>query len=211
MAKRKTAKSGAKSKAVKPAPSGDPVYQLKITLVGAQPPIWRRFQVRDMALAELHRVLQTVMGWEDAHLHQFDFQGRRFSVPDPDSLFEDDSEDESTVTFMEVLGRKKLFGYEYDFGDSWRHRIEVEKRLEAESDVTYPRCIEGKRACPPEDCGGVWGYDDLLQALVRPTTPRQCELLEWIGGDFDPDVFDPQTVNEELALLRRPRSRGGWG
>jgi hypothetical protein len=151
------------------------------------------------------------MGWEDAHLHAFDFGNRRFGIPDPDSPFESDEEDEATATFMEVLGRKKLFGYEYDFGDSWVHRIEVEKRLVAEPGVTYPHCVEGKRACPPEDCGGVWGYADLLEAIDRPKTPRQRELLEWLGGPFDPEKFDVDAVNEQLADLRGPRRRGGWG
>jgi hypothetical protein len=141
----------------------------------------------------------------------FHFGDRRFSTPDPDSPFDLGDEDEATVTFMEVLGRKKLFGYEYDFGDSWAHRIELEKRLEAEPGATYPRCVDGKRACPPEDCGGVWGYADLLEALVRPNTPRQRELLEWLGGSFDPEKFDVSAVNEQLAELRRPRPGGGRG
>jgi hypothetical protein len=206
MAKRKASKPASKSKPGKPAAAGDSVYQLKITLMGTSPPIWRRFQLRDMTLAELHPVIQAVMGWEDGHLHMFDFRDRQFSAPYPGSDFED----EGTVTFMEVLGRKKLFGYEYDFGDSWIHRIEVEKKLDPEADVTYPRCVEGKRACPPEDCGGVWGYADLLEALARPKTARHRELLEWLGGSFDPDKFDVAEANERLAESRRPR-RGGWG
>ena len=205
MAKRKTGQPAAKSKAVKPAAGSDPVYQLRITLMGTEPRIWRQFQVRDSTLAELHPVLQVVMGWEDDHLHMFDFRDRQFSAPYPRSDFED----ESTVTFMGLLGKKKLFGYEYDFGDSWAHRIEVEKKLEAEPGVTYPRCVAGERACPPEDCGGVWGYADLLEALVRPETPRHRELLEWHGETFDPEKFDVAEVNKRLAELRRPR-RGGW-
>ena len=206
MAKRKTPGAAPKSRAAKPAAGKDPIYQLKITLMGAGPPIWRRIRVRDMTLAELHPVLQVVMGWEDSHLHMFDFRDRQFSTPHPMSDFED----ETTVTFMGVLGRKKLFGYEYDFGDSWVHRLELEKRLEAEPDVTYPRCVEGERACPPEDCGGVWGYADLLEALKRPKTPRHREILGWLGGPFDPEKFDVAEVNEHLSQLGRPR-RGGWG
>ena len=114
------------------------------------------------------------------------------------------------MTLMEALGRSKLFGYQYDFGDSWMHRLELEKRLEAEPDVTYPRCVDGERACPPEDCGGVWGYADLLEAVKKPKTPRQRELLEWLGGPFNPETFDVAEVNERLAELRRPR-RGGRG
>ena len=219
MAKRKTkkpdlaagsAKPAAKSTAVKSDAASEPVYQLKITLMGTQPPVWRRFQVRDVSLAELHLVIQEVMGWEDAHLHEFDFRGRRFGVPDPDSPFPDDAEDEASATLTEALGRNRVFGYLYDFGDSWQHRVELEKRLEAEPDVTYPRCVDGKRACPPEDCGGVWGYADLLEAIEHPKSPRHRELLEWVGDDFDPEAFDAAEVNERLADLRRPR-RGGWG
>src|SRR5438270_5387585 len=135
MAKRKSTKPAAKTKAAKPADAVDKVYQLKITLMGSKPPIWRRFQVRDMMLAELHPVIQVVMGWEDAHLHMFDFRDRQFSTPAPDAMYGPEFEDEGTVTYMEALGRNKLFGYEYDFGDSWVHRIELEERLAAEPGV----------------------------------------------------------------------------
>jgi len=173
------------------------VYQLKITLKDVKPPVWRRVQVKDCTLGKLHDVIQTCMGWEDYHLHTFEIAGEQYGAPDPDGMMEVHSEARVKLSQVVDQGLTK-FTYTYDFGDGWRHAITVEKMLEAEPGVRYPRCIAGKRACPPEDCGGPWGYGDFLDAISDPKHERHEELLEWVGGEFDPEAFDLETVNEEL-------------
>lgn len=178
------------------------IYQIKITLQGSKPPIWRRVQVpADIRLSALHDVIQIVMGWGDEHLHQF-LIGREY-YGDERLADQGDVEDESKVKLNALVKKEKeRFLYEYDFGDSWEHRLDVEKILPAEPDVHYPRCVEGKRACPPEDCGGVWGYADLLEAIRDPAHPEYENMSEWVEDDFDPEAFDPDEVN---ALLKGDR------
>jgi hypothetical protein len=181
----------AKSKAA------DQVYQLKITLREIKPPVWRRVQVKDCTLTKLHDIIQTCMGWNGYHLHAFDIGGEQYSEPDPDGMME--AEDERKVKLSRVAAQGfKKFSYTYDFGDSWDHIIQVEKVQDTEAGVHYPHCIDGKRACPPEDCGGVWGYGDFLEAIQNPKHERHEEMLEWVGGEFDPEAFDIEAVNEEL-------------
>ena len=180
------------------------IYQFKVTLKGSDPPIWRRFQVPDLTLGELHDVLQVVMGWEDCHLHQFIIRGESYGPQDPDDLdWAMETEDEEDILISQVakMGRKVRFTYEYDFGDSWQHEIVLEKTLEPEPKVKYPRCIEGARACPPEDVGGIWGYADFLQAVSDPKHESHRDMKEWIGGKFDPEKFSVEEVNKELRKL----------
>ena len=161
------------------------VYQLKITLLGVRPQVWRRIQVPETTtLAQLHSVLQVVMGWEGYHLHQFL-----------------DSEDEA-MTLAELIEDDLFsFGYLYDFGDMWQHEIKVEKRLESKPGKNYPICLAGKRACPPEDCGGDWGYAHLLEVMKNPRHPQYEERMEWVGSEFDPKAFDIEEVNQVLREL----------
>lgn len=161
------------------------VYQMKIMLLGVRPQVWRRIQVPETTtLAQLHTVIQAVMGWEGYHLHQFS-----------------DSEDEA-MTLAELIEDDLFsFGYQYDFGDMWRHEIKVEKRLASKPGKNYPICLAGKRACPPEDCGGDWGYARLLRVLNNPQHPEHEERLEWVGSDFDPKAFDLEEVNQALKEL----------
>jgi len=115
-----------------------------------------------------------------------------------------EGEDEDAVTLVEVCPKaKSKLIYEYDFGDGWEHTIEVQKILEPESGVEYPVCLGGKKACPPEDCGGIWGYYELLDAIADPKHDRHDELREWLGGEFDPDAFDLEEVNAVLAQWRK--------
>ena len=173
------------------------VYQLKITLRDIKPPIWRRVQVKDGTLSQLHNIIQTCMDWTNSHLHAFEIGGEQYGEPDPDGMME--TEDERKVKLSQVVtGRIKKFTYTYDFGDNWDHVIEVEKTLAAEPGVHYPRCVAGKRACPPEDCGGPWGYGDFLKAIQDPKHPEHEEMLEWAGGTFDPEQFDIDAINENL-------------
>jgi len=180
------------------------IYQLKITLLGTKPPIWRRVQVpSDTNLAQLHRIIQIVMGWEDAHLHHFKVGKSYYGVSYPDDFDGvNRTKDEKNVTLGELASRPKAkFLYEYDFGDSWEHEILLEKILSLESGVQYPVCITGKRACPPEDCGGVWGYANLLEVLQDPKHPEYDDMREWIGGSFDPEAFAVETVNKALRRV----------
>src|SRR5690349_16792675 len=160
--------------------ASDTIYQLKVTLRESKPPIWRRIQSpSDISLARLHQILQVVMGWTDSHLHQFIVGGTIIGVPDPD--FGVEVKNERTVKLSQVVrGEKSKFIYEYDFGDGWQHEVLVEKVLQAEPGARYPICLTGKRACPPEDCGGIWGYDDLLEAIRNPDNPEHDELREWL-------------------------------
>ncbi|MGA2705859.1 MAG: plasmid pRiA4b ORF-3 family protein [Isosphaeraceae bacterium] len=180
------------------------IYQFKVTLKESDPPIWRRIQVPDCTLGELHEVLQVVMGWEDCHLHQFIVRGEYYGPLDPeDREWHMEKGDEEGIPISQVAktGRKVRFIYEYDFGDSWQHEIALEKRLEPEPKVKYPRCLEGARACPPEDCGGAWGYADFLEAMADPKHENHRDMKEWIGGKFDPEKFDLNAVNRELRTV----------
>jgi len=177
-----------------------PVYQLKVTIKHVRPPIWRRLQVSGGAsLAELHDVLQIAFGWTDTHLHQFVIGGAYYGVPDPDEVDWPPLQDERRMRLGDIAATTKSFVYAYDFGDGWEHSIVVEKTLEPEPGVAYPRCLAGRRNGPPEDCGGPWGYMELLQALADPTHPEHAEMREWLGGELDPDALDLGEVN---ALLR---------
>ncbi|MDP9312438.1 MAG: plasmid pRiA4b ORF-3 family protein [Chloroflexota bacterium] len=178
------------------------IYQLKVTLHDSKPPIWRRVQVpSDITLSKLHDILQIVMGWTDSHLHQFIVGQTYYGIPDP--MWGRDVKNERRTKLHQVAPEEKAkFTYEYDFGDDWLHDIVVEKILPAVEGTHYPLCIKGKRACPPEDCGGVWGYDSFLEAIRNPNHPEHDDMLEWAGGDFDPEAFDMEDVNRQLTRLR---------
>jgi Plasmid pRiA4b ORF-3-like protein len=135
------------------------IYQLKITLKYVRPSVWRRVQVASgITLAKLHRIIQEVMGWYDSHLHQFIAAGKYYGVPSSDDPFDFDLKNERKTRLRKILSKpKKKIVYEYDFGDGWEHEMALEKILQSEPGVRYPRCIGGARACPPEDCGGTGG------------------------------------------------------
>ena len=182
----------------KRAAAPEHIYQLKITLCDTKPPIWRRVEVADtMTLAKLHEVVQVAMGWYDSHLHMFTFDGVAYGVPDMDDWME--VRDERRVKLNQLLSKpKQKLRYQYDFGDSWEHEILLEKILDPDESAKYPRCTAGKLACPPEDCGGVWGYESFLEAIADPQHPEHAEMLEWVGGEFDPLAFDSETVTRML-------------
>ncbi|MHB8189102.1 MAG: plasmid pRiA4b ORF-3 family protein [Ferrimicrobium sp.] len=176
------------------------IHQLKVSLRDIRPPIWRRIQVpSDISLGELHHVLQAAMGWDGGHLHMFSIAGKTYSddrVEDPWGERQND-EDRTRLDKVAPLGAR--LRYDYDFGDDWRHDIVVEKILDSEPAVAYPRCLTGRRACPPEDCGGPWRYAYLLAAIADTNGTEDEELLQWVGGDFDPEAFDPAAVNALFA------------
>lgn len=187
-------------------PSDAVIYQLKVTLRGSKPPIWRRLQVSgDVTLYQLHHILQIAFDWTQSHLHQFVADDVYYGEPDLDPFgFGPSTEDERKVLLKQIApGPKHSFVYEYDFGDSCEHVVLVEKTFPPERDVHYPRCITGKRAAPPEDCGGIWGYYELLEALSDPDHPEHEDLAGWMDNpDFDPEAFSPEDVNERLGNIR---------
>jgi hypothetical protein len=198
---------------IKPA---DTVYQFKITLLESHPPIWRRIQVQDGTLDKLHEHIQTAMGWTNSHLHHFRIGEQLYG--DPDLLqenFEDmEYKDSTTTRISDILprtGRRFRFQYEYDFGDSWYHEVLFEGVVRVEPKVKYPLCLEGARACPPEDCGGIWGYADFVEAIQNPDHEQHEELLEWVGGGFDPEAFDAAKATRAMKKgLPDWRSMAGW-
>jgi Plasmid pRiA4b ORF-3-like protein len=199
---RKTARSA--------VPPENTIYQLKITLLGSSPPVWRRIRVPgDFLMDDLHEMIQVVMGWQNCHLHQFIFRsGKRMIFVRPeDEDHEPDFGGRTTLdslehTLADIATRRKMkIIYEYDFGDSWEHEILVEDILPASPDSPAPRCLDGAGACPPEDCGGVCGYQSLLEALADPSHPEHEEYKEWVEEDFDPGQFDVDEVNQWLARV----------
>ena len=180
-----------------------PIYQLKITLVEIAPPVWRRILVRgDLSLERLHDVFQCVMGWQDAHLHEWTVGGRRYGQPEPDEP-EYEVDEEAKLTLREAAPIEGArFEYVYDLGDSWTHEVTVEKIELPDPELRAAECLIGERACPPEDCGGPPGYEEFLEAIRDPRHPEHKDQLAWVGGRFDPEAFDLAAVNRRLRLLK---------
>jgi hypothetical protein len=181
-----------------------PVYQIKVGLRGAKPPIWRRLEVpADISLARLHDVIQVAFDWDDSHLHVFETPYGSFGRADREL----GHRAETPVTLEQVAPEvNSKISYMYDFGDNWDHDILVEKVLDRDQTVAYPRCTGGRRAAPPEDCGGIWGYAGLVETLGDPDHPEHQEMLEWLGLDdpseFTPERFDAAAVTQALSVLR---------
>jgi len=188
----------------KKTPGPAPVYQLKVNLRGAKPPIWRRLLVpADISLARLHATIGAAFGWHGGHMHVFETAYGDFGRADRELGHRADG----SVTLEQVAPEvKDKIRYTYDFGDDWVHDIVVEKVLDADPSTAYPRCTGGKRAAPPDDCGGIWGYEELVEVLADPAHPQHEERLEWLGladaGQFAPDTFDVEAVNCRLGALR---------
>ena len=179
-----------------------PIFRLKVTLRGSKPPIWRRFLVPGgITLKRLHDSLQAVMGWTDSHLHQFEMDGVLYGISDREFGVRRVSENKTTVD--QLLRRPKdRLTYEYDFGDSWKHDVILEAVLPQGGDGRYPIVEAGRRACPPEDVGGIYGYAHFLEVIANPKHPEHREMIEWVGESFDPEFFDVHEAN--LAI------HGGW-
>ena len=184
-------------------PKLERMYQFKITLRNSQPPIWRRIQIRDCTLDKLHEHIQTAMGWRNCHLNHFRVGDRRYG--DPELLYENFAEfdyEYSTCTKLSSIlpksGERFQFEYEYDFGDSWYHDVLFEGCVRAERGIQYPICVEGARACPPEDVGGLMGYREFLEAIADADHERHDEFLTWIGGSFDPEAFDVDRLTKRM-------------
>lgn len=180
------------------------VFQIKVTLLEVEPPVWRRLLVpADTTLGKLHFVVNEAMGWKCSHLHSFALRDRTFGDPLLDPEGELDFEDERKVKLDALVQAGQALAYEYDFGDSWSHELQIEERLGADPRLSYPLCIGGARACPPEDCGGTRGYERLLRALADEDDPEHDDLLRWMGGFFEPEGFDVNRTNEALRALKR--------
>jgi len=177
-------------------------FTLRISIGGSDPEIWRRFQVTDtMTLDDLHDTIQIVMGWTDSHLHRFSIAGKQYSKILPDVVERDGQNaiDEDDVLIGDVIKKKgQKFVYIYDYGDNWRHNLVVEAIGEPVPGQYYPVCLEGERACPPEDCGAIWGYYRMLESLRDPDHEEHASYLDWLGGHFDSDHFDLESRNAVL-------------
>jgi hypothetical protein len=173
--------------------------------------------VKDCTLDKLHEHVQTAMGWTNSHLHHFRVGKRLYGDPDlMQENFEDMGYEDSTTTtklnnILPRSGRRFRIGYEYDFGDGWRHELLFEGCLRAERGKRYTVCLEGARACPPEDVGGAWGYREFLEVITDPGHEDHDGLLEWAGGSFDAELFDPAAATREMRRgLPDWRSMAGW-
>jgi len=186
------------------------LYQLKVTLRDVHPPIWRRIQVwEDTTLAQLHRILQIAMGWEDYHLHEFRIGPDIYGVPDPDDdLYERPVIDERRQRLRQLVPQVGIsFEYVYDLGDNWRHELVLEEIALPDPEQRYPRCLGGERCAPPEDVGGPPGYDAYLEALTNSSHEEHETMLEW-RGTFDAESFSADAVNRRFQKKSRQPKLG---
>ena len=157
----------------------------------------------DLSLWDFHKIIQVTMGWTNSHLHQFIKDGIYYTKRYPE---DDNWEDMESVDYEQPVIRVSEFLpdekgsmlYEYDFGDGWIHRVTLEKILPTDDTVSLPVCLDGKMHCPPEDCGGVWGYAGMLEILKHPEHEQHEDYLAWLGGEFDPEYFNKDEVNKLL-------------
>ena len=176
------------------------IYLLKVWINNSRPQIWREIEVdRNTLLPDFHKILQTVMGWTNSHLHQF-IKGKIFySDTDYEEYIRNDVVDYKKIKISDLLKKKNdTMLYEYDFGDGWEHIIKLLDLKDKPKNVFYPRCFLGERACPAEDSGGIYGYQEKLKILKNKNHPEYEDIIEWIGEEFDPDYFNINEVNELL-------------
>jgi len=169
------------------------ILQLKISLLDIKPEIWRRIEVEEKSsFHELHEIIQTVMGWDNAHLYSFEFnKNERIS----------DEEAGNIIISEKLIKEKQKFKYIYDFGDDWEHAIVVEKISVKQAGKNYPLCTDGEMNCPPEDCGGAWSFRELMKIVKNKNHPEYEERMEWLGDDYDPEYFNMKEVNLGLDEL----------
>ncbi len=183
----------------------DRIIQMKITLQRTKPSIWRRVLVdKTITFEKLHHINQIAMGWTNSHLYEFDFKSYRIAELNEefDGDYKNKTMDSSTVTLESIITVPEVkFNYIYDFGDSWEHQIIVEKFLPYDTKTNYPICLDGKLNCPPEDCGGIPGFCNLLEIIGNKKHPEREEMLEWLGEQYDAEHFDKDEINQELASL----------
>ena len=178
------------------------IYRFKLTLRDTDPAIWRRIETKDVTLEQLHELIQTAMGWTNSHLHQFEIAGSRYTDPRfmMDGFDDFGAVDYSGMRVSDLVsehGAKLRMGYEYDFGDGWQHEVVLENATQSDPGIRYPRCIDGERACPPEDVGGVYGFADYVEGITDPNHSDHDVLLEW-GGPFAPAEFDATQATRRM-------------
>jgi hypothetical protein len=179
------------------------IYQIHVALDDVRPVIWRRLWVADtLTLAQLDLIVQAAMGWTNSHLHEFEIEGQRYGIPDDqwpgdNPLIDDQRSHLGTVLGDGVTG----FAYVYDFGDNWRHTVTIERCLAPDEFNTWPICLAGQNACPPEDVGGVGGYLEFLKVIRDPLHQEHIVMWRWYGGPFDPGGFDVNAANAALGAL----------
>ncbi len=176
------------------------MYELRVVMKDIEPPVWRTIQVPESTtLHRLHQVLQVAMGWTNSHLYLFHVGGKTYGEPSPE--WESEVLDATITTLEQIVSHgNRSFVYEYDLGDSWMHEISLQRTVEAGGEER-PRCPGGARACPPEECGGPWGYEEFLRAISDPSHEEHERFLEWVGGHFDPEEFEAAAVDQALRIL----------
>ncbi len=191
------------------------ILQFKVELLGISPPIWRRIEVPATYMFwDLHVALQDAMGWWDSHLHVFRLSDPDSGETEPIGIPDDWAVvgDPAILPGWEISVMEYLFEpgdkclYEYDFGDGWEHELVLEDVLPRTKGEKYPKCVSGERACPPEDCGGIMGYEELLRIIGDPSDAEFDEMMVWLGGKYDPDSFDPGTVRFDNPKTRWKRA-----
>jgi Plasmid pRiA4b ORF-3-like protein len=169
------------------------VIQLKITIKNSKPPIWRRVLVENTyTFGDLHEVIQDAMGWDNCHLYMFQMDG--FFISD-----EDEKQPDEEIIGHYLSEVKQKFTYTYDFGDDWHHTIVVEDFLPYDEAQVYPVCTAGKLNCPPEDCGGIYGFYQLMETIKDKNHPEHQDMIAWLGEDYDPTRFSKIEVNARLC------------
>lgn len=193
--------------------SNERIAQIHIKLDHIKPAIWRRVEVPlNTSLKGLHNVIQAVMLFQDYHLFEFNAGGKRYAVPDPEWDFGRETYAARNVRIGALIDRGiTAFNYTYDFGDDWRHSITVEAVTDADPALEYPRLVDGDRRAPPEDVGGLPGFEDFLTAMAKPRHVQHREVVDWYGGRFEPDDIAVETINERMAKLARRRTLGKAG
>jgi hypothetical protein len=180
------------------------IYRLHVSLREIEPAIWRRIELSSQTtLKQFHRILQIAMGWENYHLHEYIVDGRRYGTSDP--TYDEPGEvvreaGARLASVLPQLGSEIL--YIYDFGDHWQHDVRLEAILPCDPDIQYPRVLDGKRSCPPEDCGGTSGYDDLLEILLDPAHEEFEHMRGWAGPRFNAEVYSIDAANQRLRNSR---------
>jgi len=180
------------------------IYQLRVSLEGCELSVWRRLWVADtLTLATLDRVIQAAMGWTNSHLHEFVIGSRSYGMPDDEWPGELPILDDRRHKLGAAIGTEiREFSYLYDFGDHWQHRVVVEQILLPNETNSWPMCQDGRNACPPEDVGGIGGYDEFLQKMQDPTDEEHNNMWRWHGGPFDPTSFDVNAANRAIRQLK---------
>lgn len=181
---------------------GKKVYQIHMSLIGSKPKVWRRLLVQsDMFLSDVHKVIQTTMGWTNSHLHSFIKNETHYSERIPDDMAWDETGDVDylNMKLSDLLEKEdQRILYEYDFGDGWTHDLILEKILLGDNKLEYPECLAGEMNCPPEDCGGISGFADILEILKNPDHEEYDSYIVWLGGKFNPAYFNIRKVNKLL-------------